>query len=366
MKPILTYLKNFFASENILGKDKQLRGLVKVDSLLQSLIKNGKVPGLAISVLQKGATVFEKGYGFADVENSVIISPKETVFRIASVSKPIAAVALAKMVDEEKIDLDTSFYNYVSYYPKKKFDFTLRQLASHTAGIRGYRGKEYGLNKPYTIKDSIAVFKDDSLLFEPSKGYHYNSFDWVLISLAMQEVSGVPFEEYVAENVLRPLKMMDTLTPCLVERSRGLKNKNIAEFYTKRKLGFKVAMEVNNFYKLAGGGFLSTVQDIGKLGQAVLDRNKAIPPNMSTFLTAETINGTSTYYGLGWQVSQDKNGNDYYGHIGNSIGAYSNFFVYPKEELVITILINCTDPKVQEVLDEVVGLLLEEVTNKTN
>jgi len=89
------------------------------------------------------------------------------------------------MVNDGLIDLDASFYEYVPYFPQKKHDFTIRQLAGHTAGIRGYRGKEYRLNKAYSIKDSLRIFKDDGLLFKPGTNYHYNSYDWVLISLAM-------------------------------------------------------------------------------------------------------------------------------------------------------------------------------------
>ncbi len=95
-------------------------------------------------------------------------------------------------------------------YPRKQWDFTIRQLASHTAGIRGYQGMEYGLNKPYAIKESIEIFRDDALLFEPGTNYLYNSYDWVLISLAMQEVSGIPFEDYVQKKVLRPLGITNT------------------------------------------------------------------------------------------------------------------------------------------------------------
>ncbi|CAN0601452.1 unnamed protein product, partial [Ectocarpus sp. 12 AP-2014] len=161
--PILNYLKNVFANQRIMGADETLKGLAKVDSLLQGLINEKRVPGLSITVLKDGKPLFEKGYGYSNLENKSQIDPSTTIFRIASVSKPIAATALAHMVSEQIIDLDTSFYTYVPYFPKKKWDFTIRQLASHTAGIRKYKGKEFALNKPYSIKESITVFKDDPL-----------------------------------------------------------------------------------------------------------------------------------------------------------------------------------------------------------
>lgn len=368
MKPILNYLKNLIATNRILSGNKQLVGMAKADTLLEGLVKEKRIPGLAITVANNGQYVFQKGYGYADLEIKKPVDPQHTIFRIASVSKPIAATALAVMVAEGKICLDASFYDYVPYYPKKRWDFTIRQLAGHTAGIRGYKGMEYALNKPYSIKDGVTIFKDDKLLFEPGHGYLYTSFDWVLISLAIQEASGIPFETYVQEKVLGPLGLTNTIAPFLVSSSRfenqsahmvqELSSLGISErksvFYSKNSSGFKEARAVDNFYKLAGGGYLSTSSDIAKLGQAYLEGKLLTDELRTEFLSSQEINGQPTHYGLGWQVSEDAKGRKFYGHIGNGIGGYSNFFVYPEEQLVFSILINCTDPKIQEILDAVV------------
>lgn len=378
MNPILRKILNLSAFQRVLGVDSDLQGLAKADALLLDLVNQKKVPGISITVLKEGKTILQKGYGYADLESKTPIDPKKTIFRIASVSKNIAARALAFMVEEGKIDLDTFFYEYVPYFPKKKWDFTIRQLAGHTAGIRGYRGTEYGLNKPYSIKESIDIFKDDELLFEPGTDYFYNSYDWVLISLAIQEVSGIPFEEYVQEKVLTPLSMQNTFAPeCHSEPFDGAQDRpveaqsisekiprrarhdKIATFYTKNRTGgFRIAIPVNNFYKLAGGGYLSTSEDIANLGQAYLEGKVLTEEMRSEFLTSQIINGNPTYYGLGWQVSEDEKGRFFYGHIGNGVGGYSNFFVYPNEQMVFAILLNCTDPKVQKELDEVVDTLI--------
>jgi len=361
MNPIIKYLKNVFSKRRIVADDSQLQGLVKVDAILNTLVNEKKVPGLAITVLKEGKPLLEKGYGYADLEHKTLIDSQKTIFRIASVSKPIAATALAYMVHDGLIDLDTSFYTYVPYFPKKKWDFTIRQLASHTAGIRGYKGTEYGLNQPYTIKESIDIFKDDDLLFEPGTDYLYNSYDWVMISLAMQEASGIPFEDYVKEKVSKPLVMNSTFAPAI--RSNKARRAELIEekatFYSKNRLGFRKAIPVSNYYKLAGGGYLSTTEDIAKLGQAYLEGNILNETLLSPFLTSEKVNGNKNYYGLGWQVSEDKKGRKYFGHVGNGVGGYSNFFIYPKERLVFAILINCTNPNVQEELDAVVDVLIE-------
>lgn len=331
-----------------------MQGLAKADHLLANLIREQQVPGLAITVLKHNTVYFEKGYGYANREEKTRVDPNSTIFRIASVSKPLAATALAKMVQEGLIDLDTSFYTYVPYYPRKNFDFTIRQLAGHTAGIRGYRGKEYVLNQPFSIKESIAVFQDDALLFEPGTAYFYNSFDWVLISLAMQEVSGVPFETYVQQYVLEPLGLKNTFA-----KETANASPQIATFYSKYLGIFAKAVPVNNFYKLAGGGYLSTSADIARFGQAYLNHTAINKEVATQFLTSQTVNGTPTYYGLGWQVSRDKKGRSYYGHVGNGVGGYAIFYIYPEEHMVISILMNCTNPGVEKDLEEIVAILID-------
>ena len=351
--PLITYLKNFFVSKRLLGGGLVPENLIQADILLQGLIEERKIPGLAVTVLKEGDTIFQKGYGYADLDTKKRVNPRKTIFRIASVSKPIAATALAQMVEDGVIDLDASFYKYVPYFPKKQYDFTIRQLAGHTAGIRGYKGKEHGLNKPYSIKESIEIFKDSDLLFEPGTGYHYNSFDWVMVSLAMQEASGIPFDEYVREKVLQPLELYNT-TPEVASK----RYPKAATFYSKNRIGFKKAIPVNNWYKLAGGGFLSTSEDIANFGNAYIQKKVGKGHPWSQFVTSEMVENKPTYYGLGWQVSRDKKGRLFYGHIGNGVGGYSNFFVYPKQQVVFSLLVNCTNPKIQQELDEVVDEIL--------
>ena len=319
------------------------------DKILAELDISGAIPGMAVCIQKEGREILRKGYGLSDLDAHEAVDAENTLFRAASASKPIAATALAKLVQADEIDLDASFYEYVPYFPKKAYDFSIRHLASHTAGIRSYKGREYALNKPYTIKESLKIFQEDPLLFEPGTSFHYNSFDWVMLSLAMEEVSGMPFEEFTKRAVLEPLGMLNTIA-----EDPGNRSEQTAEFYTKWSDKFRKAASVDNRYKLAGGGFLTTAVDLVKLGQAYLDQKVLTERLAREFLTAQMVNERSTYYGLGWEVSRDRKGRSFFGHTGNSVGGYSNFYIYPEAELVIAILINSTDPKVQNVLNEAI------------
>ena len=336
-----------------------MEGVAKADAVFHNLVAEQKVPGISATILKEGQKVLQKGYGYAHLDKKTPIHPTKTIFRIASISKCITGLAFGTMVEEGILDWDDSLHQHLPYYPKKKYGFTLRQLAGHTAGIRGYRGKEFALNQPYSIKKGIKVFKDDPLVFEPDKGYGYNSFDFVLLSLAMQEASGIPFEKYVKEKVLDPLGMDNTFTPNEGSRSFRVKREILySEFYSRFRSGFRKAIPVDNFYKLAGGGYLSTSEDIARLGQGILEQKLLLSETYQHLLTSQTIHGEPTYYGLGFQVSNDAQARPFVGHVGNSVGAYTNFYVYPKEKLVVSVLINCTDPKVQEELDMAIDGML--------
>lgn len=331
------------------GRRRVPAGLKEADLLLGDLVEAGRVPGMAIQVCFRGKTWFISGYGKADLETGAEVLPESTVFRIASISKPITATALARLVEDGVLQLDEDIRTYVPEFPGKHGVVTLRQLASHTAGIRGYRGREVALNKPMGIEESLGIFVEDPLLFPPGEGYHYNSYDFVLLSLAMQRASGRPFNELVQEQVLIPLSMPDTHM-----ETPGKPVPGQATFYSRTGKGFKKAVPVDTRYKLAAGGYLSTVSDVCRLGRAWLQGTIASPDTLNQFLTCPEIGGEPTWYGLGWQVSRDAQGRPFYGHVGNTVGAYSNFFVYPEQELVFAILVNASVSGVQPVFDQVV------------
>ena len=322
--------------------------------ILSELVKQQKVPGIAVCAIRSGEVVLQGGWGYADLENKIPMDPVNTLTRAASASKPIAAMALGKLIASGRMQWDTSYYTYVPYFPRKKYDFSIRQLASHTAGIRGYKGKEYALNEPFSIRDSLSVFQDDPLLFEPGTSYHYNSYDWVMLSLAIEEVTGQPFEVFVQNEILDPLGLERTQPEI-----PGEIKPDIAQFYTPDRKGFRKAVQVNNQYKLAGGGYLTTAAELAHFGQACLDNRILDKAVMKEIWTAHSIDEQSTYYGLGWEVSEDQRGRPFYGHRGNSVGAYTNFYLYPNEELVFVALINSTNPRVQEQLDQLINIYLD-------
>lgn len=347
---MLAFINNLFGQKRT--------GFAKVDHIIEKLTRKKKIPGLAMTVSKKGIIEFSKGYGYSDLENKLPVNTSQTIFRIGSLSKPIAATGLAKMVEKKQIELSDSIYNCVPYFPQKKYGFTIKQLGGHLAGLRNYKGNEFLNNKPLSIKEGVELFQNDSLLFEPGRNYSYTSYSWNLLSLAMQEIAHKPFENIVKEEVLKPLELNHTF-PDKQETKVGK-----AVFYRKKRRKFIKTTQVNNYFKLAGGGYLSTSEDITKLGNAYLSDAYLKDKTKQVFTTSQKIDDKPTYYGVGWQASFDHKNRPYFGHIGNGYGGYGIFYVYPKENIVITILMNCSNPNQDKKFNTIIDAVFEELNSR--
>ncbi|PHS07396.1 MAG: serine hydrolase [Kordia sp.] len=350
---MFSFISNVFGQQDV--------GFKKADRVLKKLVRKKKVPGIAITITKNGETQFSKGYGYADLDRELPVNPATTIFRVGSVSKPISATGLAKMVAKNQLKLSDSIYDCVSYFPKKEYGFTIRQLGGHLAGIRNYKDNEFMNNKPLTIKEGVSLFENDTLLFQPGRGYSYTSYSWSLLSLVMQEVAQKPFEDIINDEVLVPLGLKNTFP----DKQQELVDKAI--FYRKkRKRKFIEATPVHNFFKLAGGGYLSTSEDIAKLGNAYLT-DKFLPNEVKDkFTTSQKIKENLTYYGVGWQASYDHKNRPYFGHIGNGLGGYGIFYVYPKENIVVSILMNCSNPYQDERFYKIIDAVFDELAEGNN
>lgn len=329
----------------------------KIERQARKLIKRKKVPGLSISIIRNDSLMFSKGYGYADLENKILINSKETLFRIASISKSLSAYGLAKAVEQKYINLDTTAFAYLPDFPKKRYDFTIRDLGGHLAGIRSYKGNEFKNSENLSIKEGLDFFKSDSLLFEPRTNYAYTSYGWNLISMAIEYAVGTSFEDFMKVNVLNSLDLRQTIPDKNEETHRK------AIFYAKHKLKrkFYEVEGVHNYFKLAGGGYLSTSEDIANFGKSLLNYKKIDSTIFNEFITSQILNDNSkTYYGIGFQTSFDHNNRPYFGHFGSGLGGYGLFYVYPYEKTVIVILMNCSDPKQHKRFNKIIDAAFNE------
>ena len=326
----------------------------EAEKILYYLIQEEIIPGASVTVTKQGKIIWQGGYGYADISKKTPVDPQKTIFRVASMSKAITGVLLARLQEQKKFDWNLSLYEYVPNFPPKPFDFTIKQLAGHLAGIRSYKANEYTLNKKYSIEEGIDLFKDDILQSAPGTKFLYSSYGINLISLAIEKCLNKKFEDIAKDEVFKPLNMWRTFP------DRGKIITDEATPYTRTKKGLDTATEVNNYFKLAGGGFLSTSHDIAKMGTAI-ERHSFLSQAVENEMLKKqcTTDDVEINYGIGWQNQRDWNGRDYFGHTGMGVGGFGWLSVYPNEQVVIVMLFNVTDPQISIYLQRLTDFILE-------
>src|SRR6266567_9241007 len=299
-----------------------------------------RIPGVQVAVAVNGRLVWSEGFGFADAERKKPVT-RETQFRIGSVSKPLTATAVALLYEQRKLDLDAPVQRYVPSFPDKGYPITTRQLTGHLAGIRHYKGEEFLLNRRFaTVLDGLTIFQDDSLLFLPGTRFSYSSYAWNLVSAVVEGASGDNFPHYMSAHVFRPLGLTHTAP----DRADSL-IPGRTQFYDRDSAGrYHIAPPVDNSYKWAGGGFVSTAEDLVKFGSALLEPGLLQPEALDLLFTSQrTSAGEQTGYGVGWFLRTDSLGHRWAFHGGGSVGGTTVFGLDRDSRVVVAILTNLSD-----------------------
>ncbi|WP_340114727.1 serine hydrolase domain-containing protein [Maribellus mangrovi] len=331
--------------------------IAKAEDYIEQLRVESESVGWTATVSVDNEIVFSTGFGLGNYEQQVPVYPGKTKFRIGSISKALTAAGLGILIEEGKIDLDAPVQKYVPYWPKERYEITTRQVAGHQAGIRHYRNQEFLSSKFYpTVRDGLEIFMNDTLLFEPGTKYSYSSYGFNLLSAIMEGASGEEFLHFMQTRVFDPLEMTETTA----ERMDSLIIYR-AGFYDMDHGKVINAPYVDNSYKWAGGGFISTSEDLAKFGNAMLNNTLFSEEVKQQLITPQTlVNGDKTNYGMGFSSGTDEFGRNYYGHGGGSVGGCSNLIIYPEENMVVAVITNDTRAKVGGELHKIADILLGE------
>lgn len=327
--------------------------------VVQRLIKDAGIPGLAVTVVVDGKVLWSTAYGMADVEHRVPATP-QTRMRIGSISKSMTAVAVASAADSGAIDLDKSVRDYLPEIPVEYAPVTLKELGGHLSGIRSYRSaSEQMVCRHYdTVADALSLFIGDSLPNPPGTKFLYTSYGFVLLSAAAERATHLTFDEFMNNYLWTPFKMhrtgFDDLSKIIQDRARQYQRTAKGELIN--------AAFSDDSYKKAGSGMLSTAPDLAALGASLLDNtalNSHIRPVLFTSQT--TVSGERTGYGFGWFVDMDKflgdhrseippqlyqhleaisHGRRLIWHSGTASGATAMLLLAPETNVIVSIICN--------------------------
>jgi serine beta-lactamase-like protein LACTB len=294
------------------------------------------IPGLSIAVAEAGELRFASGYGFADVENEVPATT-ETVYRYASVSKPITATAALQLAERGRLDLDAPIWRYCSAYPPKPWTVSSRELLCHQGGVRSYAHGEQALTRHFaTVPEVVTVFKDDPLVFEPGTAVLYSTYGFCLLGCAVEGAAGRPFIDVLREEVFAPAGMTSTL----VDDPRVL-IPHRADGYVRTENGDLVNSGLADMtYKVPGGGLCGTAPDVARFGAALLSGRLLSRATLAAMLTPQKLRtGRITGYGLGLTVGVHAGHREAW-HIGGQERVSTLLYMRPDTGLSIGILSN--------------------------
>jgi len=305
-------------------------------------------PGVAAAVVLKGEEVWSEGFGMADLENSVPVTP-HTLFRLASVSKPITATAAMQLWEQGKLDLDAPIQKYCPTFPQKEWPITTKELLGHLGGVRHYRPEnDEETNNTKHFDDPIAAgiqfFAADPLIAKPGTKFSYSTQGFTLVGCAIEGATHEKYVDYVVTHIFQPAHMTesrwDDRYAIIPRRTR---------FYSKSKTGAVMNADfLDASYKIPGGGWLSSADDMASFEVAILrdallkraTRDVMWTPQQPS--TPGMAGEGHRSYALGWGTG-DSSGVPDVGHGGGQQGTSTFIMLAPAQQMGVVVLINMDD-----------------------
>lgn len=333
-----------------------------LQAYLSRLQADSGSPGVSAAVMLDGACVFAGGVGLGDLEHDIPLGAT-SVHNIGSLSKIHALIAVLQLWEQGKLDLDEEIQAHVPWFPKKAWPVTVRQILTHTSGIRHYKNGEFGPDEVMAFRhykifeESTRFWRDDPLLFQPGTQWYYSSYACNLLQAVVESASGQSFENYLKKNVWEPAGMLATQFDV---PSRIVPGRSYGYGRSRTSGQLEKAPDENVSYKYAGGGILSTDEDMCRFVRALQEGRLLSPKTMAEMyrlqLAADVVSfekpkpggnpvfSPGTEQALIWRKGKDVAGRTYYWHTGSVKGTRSVLLNFPEERLAISIHWNFDTP----------------------
>lgn len=355
---VFAVLSSLADAQQRLPEEKRTR----IAAAVSKFMSTTRVPGLSLAVVENAELEWASGFGFADLEN-LVPATEFTLYRLASISKSLSATGAMKLVENGNLNLDEPVQKYCPVFPQKSGAITTRLVMGHLAGIRHYKSDsqndpEVGNTKHFDdpIQAGLDFFKNDPLLSEPGKEFHYSTQGYTLVGCVMQGASGAKYTEYMRQNVLLPAGMEHTVVDdrfaIIPYRTR---------FYQKKTESGTVenADFLDSSYKIPGGGWLSSAADMARFEIAILNGKLLNQETRDLMWTPlKPSEGKASGYALGWGTLTE-DGIRYVGHDGGQQGTSTNFFIAPEKRVGVVVLANMEDVPVNKLSKQILKIVLQ-------
>jgi CubicO group peptidase (beta-lactamase class C family) len=333
----------------------------KIDSLFAEYNNS---PGLAVGVYSKGEILFKKGYGIANLDYDIKITP-ETVFDIGSVSKQFTAACIVLLENEGKLALDDDIRQYIPEI--SEFDegkITIRNLLHHTSGLRDYLGlmslSGISYDDTFTEETGLDILaRQNELNFAPGSEYLYSNSGYLTLAIIIRRVSGESIGTFAQKNIFTPLGMKNTFI--YEDGAKVVKNRAIG--YSKD--GDEYKREHHFDFVVGGDGQVyTTVEDFFKWSENFKDNKLGNDSFLNKMLTQGVLsNGDSIDYALGLSHGVYKN-HKTIGHGGAWGGFRANYLQFPEEDLAIAIMSNLGNVNAGQKAKQIADIFLQDKFDK--
>ena len=335
-----------------------------------------KLPGLTAIVIEDQEVLWSGAVGLANVEKN-IKAEASTLCSICSISKLFTSVAIMKLYDEGKLRLDDQVSDLLPAYKlEQKYaesgPITIRTLLTHSSGLPREAAYPYwtGPDFPFPSKEQIdSKLSEQETLYPASTYFQYSNLGLTLLGEIVEEISGVTFDEYVQQNILKPLDLSDTRTE-LPEQLYG--NKLAIGYSSIARTGNREKVKLFQANGITpAAGFSSNVQDLGKFASWQFRlRDSTITEILkpSTIKYMQNVHWTNPdwkiTWGLGFVVYKGSNGNTWVGHGGNCPGYRSTLQMDLKNKRAFSVMINANGTNPGKYVNGIKGIINKVKTSK--
>jgi len=345
------------AQEANLSAEKQ----GQIEAAVSRFMSTTHTPGISVAVVENGEYEWAQGFGFADLENNVPDS-EHTLYRLASISKSLTATAAMQLWERGKLDLDVPVQKYCPSFPQKPWPITTREVLGHLGGIRHYKSSsqddpEVGNTKHFDdpIQAGLNFFENDPLIAQPGTSFHYSTQGYTLVGCVIEGASGEKYVDFVRQNIFISAGMeqtqVDDRFAIIPYRTR---------FYQKKDSGALLNADfLDSSYKIPGGGWLSSAEDMAHFEVAILGDKLVRRATRDLMWTAlKPSNGEKDMYALGWGWSDD-DGIHSVGHNGGQQGTSTSFAIAPEQRDGVVVLTNMEGQPSNDLAHEILTILVQ-------
>jgi N-acyl-D-amino-acid deacylase len=372
--------------------------LVAFDQLMLSFIREHDVPGVSVAIARHGRVIYARGFGYADVEKHLAVEP-DSLFRIASISKPFTSAAILQLQERGKLRLDDRAFELLGYQPHlengssvdpRLRTITIRQLLHHAGGFDRkasfdpmFRSimiaETMGTHPPAMPQEIVEYMMGRPLDFDPGTREAYSNFGYCVLGRVIEKISGMSYENYVQREVLSPIGVRR------MRQGRSLENQRAegeVHYYPRSDAnvtsvfgGGTVPVAYGGWCLEAmdsHGGWIASASDLVQFASAFEDPQHCPILNKSSVeemfarpqVTGFDVSGKpkAAYYACGWQVRPTRNGKPNTWHNGQLDGT-STLLVHRYDDLTWAVLFNADFDKQHKSLSGLIDPLMHQVAD---